>query len=388
MQRTGPAPGEGHRRMVSRSRIHSLAARALTGLVISAGLALPALAPAQTIDPKVLARIDSAVRDLDSADLAVRDKAMADLGDPRIFSLSFIQDRFFDPGLTEEQRLRLNSAGYRLFTGSVRAAMGVQFSDATPQGVVIGRTIEGFDSRVTLRPEDVIRTIDGRSAVDQDHVRALIVSHDPGDEVQIGLLRNGEALSVTLRMGRFDQLRERTGRPDDQSMQQAWRVRLARLARAAMARLPAPIDAVAVEAEQEDFDLAIALERARDPVARGDDHAFAIATLTAGGEPRAMSGWGPGSYLTFRGGGFGAPPDPVGELLRELDLTQRSILEVQDQLIEIRQVIEDPNTPAPRRQEMLIRAQLMEAQLRLYEDQVRNIRQRLAQGPGLDRAAP
>ncbi|MCC6676763.1 MAG: PDZ domain-containing protein [Phycisphaerales bacterium] len=365
-----------------------LVERAAAALVFAAGLVGGPTVGAQTVDPKLLAGVDQWIKDLDSSELDKRDFGQSRLGDGRFCSLGLIQGRFFDPGLSEEQRLRLNSAGYRLFTGSVRGAMGVQFSDSTPQGVVIGRTIEGFDSRVTLRPEDVIRTIDGRPALDQDHVRALIISHDPGDEVSVGLLRNGEPLMVTLRMGRFDQLRDRNLGPDEQALQQAWRVRLARLAREAAARLPAPIDAVDVEAEQEDFDLALALERARGPVAQDDDGGYGIASLVAGGEPRGLGAGGAPAYIVFRGGGMPGQADPVGELLRELNATQRAIIEIQDQLLEIRAIMEDPNTPAARRQELGLRGQLMEAQLRQFEEQVRNIKQRLAQGPQLDRAVP
>lgn len=374
--------------MALRMDRHRLARRAVAGLVLAAGLLGAPSALAQAIDPKVRANVDQWVKDLDSAELAERDYAQLRLGDGRACSLGLIQSRFLDAGLTEEQRLRLHSAGFRLFTGSVRGAMGVQFDTTTPQGVVIGRTIEGFDSRVTLRPGDVIRTIDGRPAVDQDHVRALIISHDPGDEVTVGLLRNGEPLTVVLRMGRFDQLRDRNVGPDEQAMQQAWRVRLARLARESAARLPAPIDAVDVEAEQEDFDLAMALARARGPIAQDDDGGYGIASLVAGGEPRGLGAWGAPGYIVFRGGGMPGQADPVGELLRELNATQRTIIEIQDQLLEMRAVVEDPNTPAARRQELGLRGQLMEAQLRQYEDQVRLIKQRLAQGPQLDRAVP
>lgn len=354
-------------------------------MLAAAAFAAPSLAQ---VDQAVLARIEQGIRDLDSADLATRERATVELGDARRYNVMLLQDRLFDPGLSEEQRLRLFSAGFRLFAGSVRGAMGVQFSDSTPQGVVIGRTIEGFDSRVTLRPEDVIRTIDGRPVLDQDHVRALIISHDPGDEVPIGLLRNGEALALTLRMGRFDQLADRRGGPDEASLQQAWRVRLARLAKAAAAKLPAPIDAVDVEAEQEDFDLAVALERVRPPARQEFDSGYSAASLVAGGEPRGMPGWNTPNYLTLRGGNLVMPADPVAELIREMNATQREMIELEIALNEIRAVIEDPNTPAARRQELMVRRQVMEGQLREFEQQLRNIQQRLVQGRQIDRAIP
>lgn len=358
-----------------------------TGAVIAlaAALLLAAPAPGQQIDPKLRASVDQWIKDLDDAALDKRELAQNCLGDARFCSLMLIQARLFDPGLSEEQRLRLGSAAYRLFAATVRGAMGVQFSDSTPQGVVIGRTIEGFDSRVVLRPEDIIRSIDGRAAIDPDQVRALIISRDPGEEVELALLRNGEPLTVTLRMGRFDQLRERSGGPDERSLQLAWRVRLARLAKAAAADLPAPIDAVEVEAEQEDFDLARALEEAGEPIPM-EDPGFGAPTLVAGGEPRNGSVWGAMAFLLGRGAMD--LQDPMLDIRRELAVTQRNLIELQDDLREVQQVIEDPNTPAARRQEMIFRGQLMEAQLRQYESQVRALMDRLAAGAGPNRAVP
>lgn len=357
-------------------------------VVLCAGPLIAPTARAQEIDPKVGAAIEQWIADLDDVSLDRRETAQASLGDIRRCTLPVIEKRLFDPGLSQEQRLRLTSAGYRLFINSVRGAMGVQFSDATPQGVVIGRTIEGFDSRIALRPEDVIRSISGRPVVDQDMVRAMIISHDPGEEVPIGLLRNGEPLTVTLRMGRFDQLSDRTGGPDERSLQQAWQLRLARLARQAAARPEEPIDAVGVAAEQEDFDLALALLQTRVPSEPDIEPASGVASLVAGGEPRSSVGWSAAAYLMLRGGGMMGLPDPAGELRRELIATQRNLIELQDELLEVQAVIEDPNTPAARRQEMRLRGQLMEAQLRQYEAQVRAIMERLAHGPQPIRAVP
>lgn len=358
---------------------------ALMAAVLAAG---PVVAAEPTVDPKVFAQVEKNIVDLDSPDLAVREKATRELSDVRACHLSLVQGRLFDAGLSEEQRLRLHAAGYELFTGSVRAAMGVQF-DSTPQGVVILRTIEGFDSRVMLRPEDVVRTIGGRPTVDQDNARALIVSHDPGDEVPIGLLRNGEPLTVTIRMGRYDLLNNRQGvGPDERTFRQAWRARLARLARQAAAQIPAPIDAVQAPAEEEDFEFALALQRAGPRLGEPFNDGFASSTLVAGGEPRGGSGWNLPGYAGGPRGAFGAPADPVVEWLRELNIVRRSILELQDVLVEVRASVEDPNTPAARRQQLLVQQQLLEVQLHEFEQQARQIQQRLAQGRQPGQAVP
>src|SRR5262245_15909036 len=117
---------------------HGLVAAA--GLpVVVAGLSGAWAAPAaaqvagQPADPSRLVgqrtqEVEQWIADLDAASLEVREQAQSELGDRGRCSLAALEDRFFDAGLSEEQRLRLHSAGLQLFCTTVRAAMGVNIS--------------------------------------------------------------------------------------------------------------------------------------------------------------------------------------------------------------------------------------------------------------------
>lgn len=132
--------------------------------------------------------------------------------------------------LSGEQRERLTQVGIRLFGQMPHGAMGVSFSRADRgQGVEISGVVAGFDSMRVLQPGDVVLQIDGRDVNAQTDMRAAIISHDPGDEVDMTLLRRGERVVVSLKLGDFDTLRNALA-PDRGLIRDALEMRIARRA--------------------------------------------------------------------------------------------------------------------------------------------------------------
>ncbi len=158
-------------------------------------------------------RLASFVSRMNSDVLADRDAAAVALqSDPGI-TLSMIEKALATDAdkLSAEQIERLTQAGARLFSVQPRAAMGVSFSwnEKTADGVEISGTIEGFDSSRVLQAGDVIQTLDGEPLKDQVQSRAVIVSHSPGEEVTLHVIRQGEPLVVRLMLGNYADLDNR-----------------------------------------------------------------------------------------------------------------------------------------------------------------------------------
>jgi hypothetical protein len=110
--------------------------------------------------------------------------------------------------LSPEQVLQLDRLAFDRFCSEPRAAMGVQFdqTDRISDGARISAPLDHFDSKRVLQPGDIIHEIDGVVIHRQEQMRAAIVSHTPGDEVSLRVERQGEQLSLRLKMGSFADL--------------------------------------------------------------------------------------------------------------------------------------------------------------------------------------
>jgi hypothetical protein len=180
---------------------------------------------------------------LDSDDLATRERASIDLQTDVRLTLDALQRRVTDSSrpLTAEQQLRVNEIALRLFKQTPRGAMGVSFArEQTEAGVTIGMAIDGFDAQRVLRPGDIIRELSGVPVFTHDEARAVIVSHDPGDEVRMTILRNNEPMEVTVRLGNFQDLQNAMP-VSDRTLRDAWAYRCQRTGQ--MSATGTPIDA-------------------------------------------------------------------------------------------------------------------------------------------------
>jgi hypothetical protein len=187
--------------------------------------------------------MDGIVARLGSSDYAQREAAENEL---TLRPLSEILKALGDRSLSAEQRERLEQAGLTQFRDAERAALGVQFSQfnfgrggAAGGGVTIERTIPGFDSTRVFQAGDIIRSMGGQTIRDQNEARPVIVSFEPGEEVDVEFVRGGEVMRDKVKLGSFRTLTNR-GDLSGFQLQRAWEYRLARAAGGPPPAAPVP----------------------------------------------------------------------------------------------------------------------------------------------------
>lgn len=232
----------------------------------------PAAAPTPAPAPAEATAFERLINQLDDESLQTREAASrqldAILAASRLAQPAFL-DRLLEAAvLTQAQRSdysletrsRLVGALRERFMESPRAAMGIQFGGVTPVGVIIGHAFDGFPGKDLglLLPQDIITSIEGirldaqisqqgDSMRIQELVRAIILSHEPGEQVRISILRpglapnidgqvvgdrvidsTGQHLDLLVPLGAYTAL---PNNRDEQrlSLENAWRVRMDRL---------------------------------------------------------------------------------------------------------------------------------------------------------------
>lgn len=229
--------------------------------------------PASALAPRLV----SLAASLDHPSLQVREAALAEILSDSSITLTMIES-IMESGklmlpdapptpLSPEQQKRLETIGMARFSQLPRAAMGVQFApfDSRSNGVEITAPIDRFDAKRVLEPGDIIQKIGVLFITRQDQLRTAIISHEPGDEVELQILRAGEQLTVTLFLGHRAALEEqnralRGGQNnrnwagvdtiDTLTLQAAWKLRTDRvLAAKRAAENAAPIDSGLSEAQ-------------------------------------------------------------------------------------------------------------------------------------------
>ncbi len=190
------------------------------------------------------ARLTELVTMLESPDITLREIATQSLRDNPAVTLEVIEHLLREDdgrALSPEQRLRLETVGQDKFVARPRGAMGVQFGqfDEGGEGVVVAMTIRGFQSAELLQPGDTILMMDKTPVNMIDDARAAIISHEPGEVVEVQIKRRGEPMTVFLRLGSFAAL-QNAARLDEATMSRAWELRRARHDPAASSP-PAPV---------------------------------------------------------------------------------------------------------------------------------------------------
>jgi hypothetical protein len=208
-------------------------------------------------EPRPLPKV---IADLGSPEFEVREAASAELFKAgETYKLAELEKALTGAGLSPEQRVRLDDAAFRIFENSPRAAIGVQFAQGTVAAEVEW-VKEGFPASTILKPRDVITQIDGQnvaSRIGSDGswltVRALIVSHDPGDKVPVVVQRDGAAVSLTLPLGEFQRLGQTTP-VSSPELRAAWLHRLRRSAGTTGEKATGTIDATSLRTRGVPFD--------------------------------------------------------------------------------------------------------------------------------------
>lgn len=150
--------------------------------------------------------VQDAIARLDSDSLADRESAELALATMPGLRLASLERMARELVLSPEQVLRLRQVGRRLFDGRGLAGMGVQFAGFGPDGVQIQDTIEGFEAAIKLRPLDIIQTVQGKRVSTQDDLRWEILSREPGEVLRLGVLRDGQSLTIDVALGLFEDL--------------------------------------------------------------------------------------------------------------------------------------------------------------------------------------
>ncbi len=206
----------------------------LTALTLAMLLACSGRALASTPVPSEL--LDA----LKDDDFAKREEATTQLIGRADVSLKNLDFTLTHTDLTPEQRSRLLAAAKHRFSTSPRAALGVAFDFANggqigvpeaPEAVRIRQVMAQFPSSRVLLAGDAILRIDGwkveRTGSGPGGVRPYIISHDPGDEVDMEIERAGAVLRLKVQLGNFADLSDqRMLGPTE--IQEAWEVRSAR----------------------------------------------------------------------------------------------------------------------------------------------------------------
>lgn len=146
---------------------------------------------------------------LDSDDPIDRQAACTELHEFNTADLNTIFEIMKRPKLSLEQRKRLECAARHPFESAPRAGLGVSFDRAVDDGSVrIIGTVDrpGFHAHEVLKPGDTVRELDGISVHTQEQARSIILSHDPGDTLDILVVRQGTPVRAAIKLGNFTDL--------------------------------------------------------------------------------------------------------------------------------------------------------------------------------------
>jgi hypothetical protein len=153
--------------------------------------------------------LDAQIAKLNDETLAVRERASLELSNDSRLTSRVVEEYLSKPGISAEQRVRLGVIGEARFRTEPRAAMGVSFDQGRfLEGVTIRGAIEGFDSARVLQPGDMILSLDGEQVRNDNQARVAILSKEPGENVELRIVRRGETMTVHVKLGRLDNLRD------------------------------------------------------------------------------------------------------------------------------------------------------------------------------------
>lgn len=184
--------------------------------------------PAAPVDMPAPFDLDNAVAALDAESFALREQAAEQIASGA--TLPRIEQRLAKSDLSLEQRARLNDIGFRLFSDSDRGALGVTFSRNFEDigGTEIMEARADYDAGRVLRPGDVLASLGGAETPTFAHARVQIISFDPGETVELAVLRRGERVTARVKLGSLSVLHNGTPQVDGASLLGAWNARLER----------------------------------------------------------------------------------------------------------------------------------------------------------------
>jgi hypothetical protein len=105
---------------------------------------------------------------------------------------------------------RFHASARGLFEQATKAGLGVGFGAIRDGGVEIGTVvaeIDRFPAAAMLMPGDVVVGADGRNLSGSDDLRAIILSHEPGETLNVLVRRGERVLDMDLPLGSYSSLR-------------------------------------------------------------------------------------------------------------------------------------------------------------------------------------
>ena len=156
-------------------------------------------------------RVDGLVAMLEDPVWIRRERAMQLLGDPNEgFELDMLAPIFERPDLSAEARVRLLASARGLFGASTKAGLGVGFGSVREGGVEITSVVpevDRFPAAAMLKPGDLIVGAEGKQLTTSTDLRAVILSYEPGDFLNLQVERDDRVLDLDLPLGAYNALR-------------------------------------------------------------------------------------------------------------------------------------------------------------------------------------
>lgn len=277
---------------------------------------------------------------LSSPDFAEREAASQLLADVAMWDDRVLSEACANADLCPEARLRVREALFARFAVSPGPAIGIQMHpDRIATGVGIREVMPNYPSARVLRANDIILKIgdvDLRADPTNMRVQEAIASYQPGDTVEMLILRDEREQLMRVELGQFADLNPNTGQRNEMILRQAWTLRSRRLGLDEGSTLAmAPTVSL--------FDWRRAAQRA-SLVRRG-------AGVLAGGEPSLTPGQYPGAVANIDNSRVGRvervdprlAPQPRG-LDMQKGLDERLTL-LENQINDLSQRLSDARTP-------------------------------------------
>ncbi|MEC9373054.1 MAG: PDZ domain-containing protein [Planctomycetota bacterium] len=213
--------------MPSPSRTRMLAIT--TVIAAACGTVAPIHAAPPPIDSETVRLL---VADLDSDSYHNRESATRSIAALPVSLEEFVEALPDDLDLAPEQAVRLDEALFVRFRETPRAGLGVQMEGPTEgRGIALARIIETFPASEFLESADIVIAVDGVEVTYPEtlaYFQASIVSRDPGQALDLKVLRDGEVLDLRVPLGRFSDLNQ-NGAIRSDVLTNAWDLRRARL---------------------------------------------------------------------------------------------------------------------------------------------------------------
>lgn len=158
---------------------------------------------------------------------AARRQALVSLLERRDLTLDEVDSWRHRDDLSPEQKLWLDELALQVFARGPRAALGISFPPDDRGGVRIMNVVAGFPAADLLVAGDRILAADGLPLSRQAMLRAAILSHSPGEILELRVEREGKTLDISVPLGSFGNLRGAASpRPSD--LVAAWTLRQTR----------------------------------------------------------------------------------------------------------------------------------------------------------------